>query len=664
MKKGFLLGLIFFLSSTSFVQAQNTYAVLDWKSHSTLYNAIKRELHDQYVSRDSLLNKAFETKTLDKYREQSRKRYLELLGDFPSSSDLNVKITGTIKQDGYKIQKVVYESFPHHHVTANLYIPSGEGPFPAVLFLCGHEATAKATLTYQQTAIRFAQNGFVVLVIDPISQGERYQLTSPTGKPLTRGGTTEHTLLSSGSNLVGTNTVAYELWDNERGLDYLSSLPMVDTTRLGCLGNSGGGTQTAYFIPYDSRIKVAAVASYVTRRERTLLLIGPQDGCQWLPKESKSMLDISDYLTMFAPKPMLILAGRYGFVDYGGTEDVYRELKDFYTQLGSPEKIKLFAYDDGHGIQKPKQIAAVKWFKRWLKKEPSSIVRKVPHTLTEQQLNVTQTGQVNTAFPEEVTIPDRNLSLADKWKEKRQVLLKKSTKKEYRAMLKKVLHLKEYSSTVNVQNMGAFKQSGYDFKKLILRREGQPPLPVYFASASASSTNEKLFIILNEEGKKKFMQKKDSLIKAYAQKGYALLLADLRGMGETSDYPDKNNKKYYNEEYRNAMLSLFIGKPLPGQRVEDIFTLLDYSQSKLDLQQPDIIINASGRAAEATLFAAALDKRISKIQLSETVTSFYELLKNPTMKNQYSYVVPDALKYFDLPDIVQFVGKKKVEYEK
>src|SRR5699024_2875029 len=145
--------------------------------------------------------------------------------------------------------------------------------------------------------------------------------------------TTEHTLLASGANLVGTNVVAYELWDNKRGLDYLCSLPIVDTSRLGCLGNSGGGTQTAYFIPRDPRIKVAAVASYVTRRERTLLLLGPQDGCQWLPEESKYGLDISDFLLMFAPKPMLILAGKYGFVDYGGTEDVYQELKHFYTQM-------------------------------------------------------------------------------------------------------------------------------------------------------------------------------------------------------------------------------------------------------------------------------------------------------------------------------------------
>src|SRR5699024_4410775 len=134
-------------------------------------------LHDQYVFRDSLISNAFETKTLKNYQENVEKKYQKIIGGFPANSDLKAEVTGTIKQDGFQIKKVVYESFPGHHVTADLYIPSGKGPFPAVLFLCGHEATAKATLTYQQTAIRFAQNGFIALVIDPISQGERYQLT-------------------------------------------------------------------------------------------------------------------------------------------------------------------------------------------------------------------------------------------------------------------------------------------------------------------------------------------------------------------------------------------------------------------------------------------------------------------------------------------------------
>ena len=38
----------------------------------------------------------------------------------------------------------------------------------------------------------FVTNGVVVLVIDPVFQAERLQLTTATGQSLARGGTTEH----------------------------------------------------------------------------------------------------------------------------------------------------------------------------------------------------------------------------------------------------------------------------------------------------------------------------------------------------------------------------------------------------------------------------------------------------------------------------------------
>ena len=37
---------------------------------------------------------------------------------------------------GYRIERVIYESRPRHHVTANCYLPDGPGPFPGVLVPC------------------------------------------------------------------------------------------------------------------------------------------------------------------------------------------------------------------------------------------------------------------------------------------------------------------------------------------------------------------------------------------------------------------------------------------------------------------------------------------------------------------------------------------------
>src|SRR5688572_28726681 len=48
-----------------------------------------------------------------------RARFVDSLGGFPEKTPLNAKTVGTLKRDGYTIDRVIYESRPEHHVTAN-----------------------------------------------------------------------------------------------------------------------------------------------------------------------------------------------------------------------------------------------------------------------------------------------------------------------------------------------------------------------------------------------------------------------------------------------------------------------------------------------------------------------------------------------------------------
>ena len=71
---------------------------------------------------------------------------------------------------------MIYESRPDHHVTANLYLPDGKGPFPGVLMPIGHSTNGKAADYVQRGCILLAKNGIAALAYDPIGQGERRQL--------------------------------------------------------------------------------------------------------------------------------------------------------------------------------------------------------------------------------------------------------------------------------------------------------------------------------------------------------------------------------------------------------------------------------------------------------------------------------------------------------
>jgi dienelactone hydrolase len=638
------------------LHAQQPSAVIDWDADKMLNTWLMQQMHQQYAYRDQRVQQACSTaQGVRAYQQHLQAAYRALLGPWPQKAPLHPVITGTLQQDGYRIEKVIYQSLPQHHVTANLYIPAGKGPFPAALLFCGHEATAKATPSYQQIAMLLARHGFVVLVTDPVSQGERHQLTDSSGKPLTRGGTTEHTLLNAAAALIGSSVAACELWDNERGLDYLLSRREVDTARIGCLGNSGGGTQAAYFMAFEPRIKVAAVCSYITTRERTFELAGPLDGCVQIPNEGRQELEIADYMHMLAPKPLLVLAGRYDFVDYTGAALAYTEAKRSYTALGAADHIQLVTVDDGHGISQPKREAAVRWFRKWLYNDNIPVKEGATAVLPAADLNCTATGELNSSMPRELTLQQHFLQTAAALAQTRRQFQRGITANAFADTLRALLGLTAAHEKVQVEDIGAFAHTLGTVEKKLLRSAGEPPLP--FLLIRPRGAVKQVVICLQDEGKRALLDS-TALLQNYLQKGYAVLLPDLRGIGESADGPEFNNSKFYNKEYRNVMSSLHMGRPLPGQRVTDLQLLLGYLQDAPGLHGQPLTVHATGMCAVIALHAAVLDDRIHYLQLTHYLPSFTNIIRDVLQKNWYSYVIPGALRYYDIPDLERIVDKR------
>jgi dienelactone hydrolase len=637
--------------------AQKQYRVMDWKTENTLNTYLVQQMLAQYDERMMAFEQALSSRrSLLAYAQSVREKFRTLVGTLPPAGPLNAPVTGKIRGDGYTIEKIVYESFPNHHVTANLYVPTAKkGPFPSVLMFCGHEDVSKATESYQRTAILLAKEGFAVMMIDPISQSERHQLTDANGKPLTRGGTTEHTLVNETANLVGTSAAAYELWDNVRGLDYLVTRPEVDVNKIGCLGNSGGAMQAIYFAAFDPRIKVIVPCSYFASRERTLELSGPADGCAQIPGEGKMQLEMADYLVAAAPKPVLVLAGRYDFIDYNSVLFAFNDLKRAYDVLGEPGKAQIYVYDDGHGISQPKREAAVSWFKRWFTAEAPTTTEPPFAIRTDKDLFATKKGQVNAEYPNEVTVFDRNRMLADSLAASRSAFLQQPNVID---KIKAFLAVNESNERLeaNIDEEDVLL-NGQRYLKAIVRRFEEPPFPVLVTPAT---TQAKKIVLWLHDGGKQVIIDSPGLVKSYLAQGARVMVCDVRGTGETADKPELNDPKYFNREYRNAMLALHNGRPLPIQRMVDIMSAVtvvaDYA-GKLPVE-----VHASGPVALAALHAALLDKRITQLYLYNTITSFNQILENPTRKDWYSCVIPNVLKYYDVPDLVKLIGEDKVRF--
>ena len=73
-------------------------------------------------------------------QENIRRVVIASFGGLPSAdTPLNARVTGTVQGDGFRIEKIIFESRPRHYVTANLYLPMNRpaGRTAAVLFLSG-----------------------------------------------------------------------------------------------------------------------------------------------------------------------------------------------------------------------------------------------------------------------------------------------------------------------------------------------------------------------------------------------------------------------------------------------------------------------------------------------------------------------------------------------
>lgn len=638
--------------------SQKQFNVLDWKTDVSLNTYLVQQMDLQYQDRQFKLTNALQTRAgIQAYIQSVKRKFKDLVGQLPPKAALQAQINGTIKQSGYRIEKIVYQSFENHHVTSNLYVPDGQGKFPAVLFFCGHEDAAKATESYQKTAILLAKNGFVVFVVDPISQSERVQLVDEQGKALTRGSTTEHTLLNLSSNLVGSSVAAYELFDNVRAMDYLCGRPEVDVNRIGCAGNSGGGMQTIYFAAFDERVKVVVPCSYLASRAHTFETTGAADGCAQIPGEGQNNLEMADYLLATAPKPILILAGRYDFIDYRGMLQSFADLEKVYQRLGASSKLSLFTFDDGHGISKPKRERAVQWFRQWFYHDAKPVKEEDWPTLSEQELWATAKGKVSLDYPNETNITTQNLKVFRQQQKSRAVFAQLPLT-EKKKKISKLLGIKQVIEPFALEQKGKVTAGSLEFEKIILRQANQVPLPllVHYPKQKA----KKVVIWLSDKGKNKLADS-ISKLQAHVATDVALILADVRGVGETADKAELNDPKYFNREYRNALLALHVGQPLIGQRTTDLLNLVAMIERDANLQGANIEINAVGQLAPVALHAALLAPQITKLNLYQSSPTYEQFLHEPLAKDRYGLVIPKVLSYYDLPQLVQWIGPEKVQ---
>ena len=583
----------------------------------------------------------------DVQRRQHRLRanFIAALGGFPEKTPLKAHTVGRLKGDGFRVEKVIYESRPQHHVTATLYLPEGKGPFPGVLVPCGHSTNGKEAEAYQRVCILMAKNGLAVLCYDPIGQGERIQILTPSGKPAIAGSTSEHTMVGVGALLVGWSTATFRIWDGIRSLDYLASRPEVDAKRLGCTGNSGGGTLTAYLMALDDRIVVAAPSCYITSLERLFATIGPQDAEQNITGQVAFGMEHADYVTLRAPRATLICCGTQDFFDIKGTWTTFREASLLYGLLGHGERVALFEYNDKHGFSRPRRQAAMRWMRRWLlHKDDAPTEGDFP---VFKSLQCTRSGQVLEDF-KGVSVPDLTRRRAMELTAERIRFLKGHDRAKVLAEVRRLIGLKEQPGPARVRDAGTIERKDYTITKRVFETEPGILVPALDFVPGKLTAGAPLVLYLHGAGKAADAAPGGPIAKLVAA-GNRVVALDLRGMGETSPgLARKGMAGYFGADWREAFLGLHLNRPLLGQRVYDVLAIMAVLQPQAPNGFHLIGIESAGPVA---LHATVLDPRVARLTLERSLTSWSDVAATPITQNQLTNVVPGALKVYDLPEL-------------
>lgn len=316
-----------------------------------LYAEAPRRLRFQALSRTQA----------EEWQKTLRVKLTELLGGFPAQRQPLHPVTLEMRAfPGYRREKIVFDSRPGVSVLAYVLLPmKAKPPVSTMICLPGHGRGVDDIIGIDETglartdkagyqhdfAIQVVEAGMAAVAIEPLAFGCRRDPINA------RKGLSANACQPSagGALLVGQTMIGWRVWDVMRTLDYIATRSELDSTRVGCMGISGGGTVTLFSAALEPRIRVALVSGYLNTFRDS---IGSLSHCidNYVPG-ILNWAEMYDLAGLIAPRPLFVESGQKDNIfPIAASVESFNKVREIYSVFGAADRIEHEVFPGEHSF--------------------------------------------------------------------------------------------------------------------------------------------------------------------------------------------------------------------------------------------------------------------------------------------------------------------------
>jgi cephalosporin-C deacetylase-like acetyl esterase len=584
--------------------------------------------------------------SLEQWKQQRsalREKLSAAWGGFPAEPcDLKPTKLGELQREGYRVEKIIFQTRPDVWMTANAYVPAAPGKHPAVLCVHGHWRGAKQDPVVQSRCIGLVKHGFFVLVVDAFGAGER-----GVGKALGEyhGDMTGATLFPIGLPLSG-----LQVYENTRAVDYLRTRPEVDGDQIGITGASGGGNQTMYAGGWDERfgavVPVCSVGTYQVYLGAACCM------CEVVPG-ALSFTEEWGVLGLSAPRGLMVVNATRDAPQFSVAEakKSLASAEAVFRVHGHPDHLRHAIFESPHDYNGAMREAMYGWMSLHLARKGDGSPLPEPEFKTEDP-------EVLRCYPGEsrpadfMTIPKFAAREGERLLAKRSLPPKSETWQTTAVELRQMLRSQVFGGDPPANQMEPKVTVAEDKGSRLIEFSPEPGLTL--TAKQEPPTGSRVALLLDLDGSEHAAT--HPVTAELRRRGWSAVALDLRATGRFAQPSDRIGRA---PDHNTAEWAMWIGRPLLGQWVVDVRRALDAIEKIEGKPASDVAVVGLGPAGAVAICAAALDGRIQRVAAVNMLSSFITAV--PYEGQRLGILAPGIVRDVgDVADLIALAAPRRV----